>query len=68
MQMNRANKIINLVGVPLPLIGLVIAIVLLWNQAIGPLELGLMIGLYVITARPQWSPNTSQWNVWPHSG
>src|SRR5437660_5767028 len=43
------HKVINLIGVPLPLIGLVVAIILLWNRAIGPLELGLMIGLYVIT-------------------
>ena len=45
--MSRAHKIANLIGVPLPLIGLVVAIVLLWNRAIGPLELGLLIGLYV---------------------
>jgi stearoyl-CoA desaturase (delta-9 desaturase) len=47
--MTRAHKTANLIGVPLPLIGLIVAIVLLWNQAIGPLELGLMVGLYVIT-------------------
>jgi stearoyl-CoA desaturase (Delta-9 desaturase) len=47
--MTRAHKIINLFGVTLPLIGLIAAIVLLWNRAIGPLELGLMVGLYVIT-------------------
>ena len=46
----RAHKIANLIGVPLPLVGLVAAIVLLWNQAIGPLELGLLVGLYVLTA------------------
>ena len=45
-----AHKIVNLIGVPLPLIGLVVAIVLLWNRAIGPLELALLIGLYVVTA------------------
>jgi len=28
---------------------LIAAIVLLWNRAIGPLELGLMLGLYVTT-------------------
>src|SRR6201982_3483717 len=49
-QMTRTHKIANLIGVPLPLIGLVLAIVLLWNQAIGPLELGLLIGLYFVTA------------------
>ena len=37
--MSRAHKITNLIGVPLPLVGLVVAIVLLWNRAIGPLEL-----------------------------
>ena len=48
--MTRAHKIVNLIGVPLPLVGLIAAIVLLWNQAIGPLELGLLVGLYVLTA------------------
>jgi stearoyl-CoA desaturase (delta-9 desaturase) len=47
--MTRAHKIINLFGVTLPPIGLIAAIVLLWNRAIGPLELGLMVGLYVVT-------------------
>jgi stearoyl-CoA desaturase (Delta-9 desaturase) len=47
--MTLQHKISNLIGVGLPLAGLVAAIVLLWNRAIGPLELGLMIGLYVIT-------------------
>jgi stearoyl-CoA desaturase (delta-9 desaturase) len=49
MMMTRAHKIINLIGVPLPLVGLVVAIALLWNRAIGPLELSLMVGLYVLT-------------------
>ena len=48
--MTRAHKIVNLIGVPLPLVGLIAAIVLLWNRAIGPLELGLLVGLYVLTA------------------
>ena len=48
--MTRTHKIANLIGVPLPLIGLVAAIVLLWNRAIGPLELGLLVGLYMLTA------------------
>jgi stearoyl-CoA desaturase (delta-9 desaturase) len=48
--MTRAHKIANLIGVPAPLVGLIAAIVLLWNRAIGPLELGLLIGLYVLTA------------------
>src|SRR5581483_6698762 len=47
--MTRAHKIANLVGVALPLIGIVTAIALLWNEAIGPTELSLLIGFYVIT-------------------
>jgi stearoyl-CoA desaturase (delta-9 desaturase) len=40
---------VNLIGVTLPPIGLIAAIALLWDRAIGPLELSLMLGLYVIT-------------------
>jgi stearoyl-CoA desaturase (Delta-9 desaturase) len=47
--MTRAHKLVNLIGVPAPLVGLIVAVALLWDRAIGPLELGLMIGLYVIT-------------------
>jgi stearoyl-CoA desaturase (Delta-9 desaturase) len=47
---SRTHKIANLIGVPLPLVGLVAAIVLLWDRAIGPLELALLIGLYMLTA------------------
>jgi stearoyl-CoA desaturase (delta-9 desaturase) len=47
--MTLAHKIVNLIGVSLPLAGLIAAIVFLWNRAIGPLELGLLIGFYVIT-------------------
>jgi stearoyl-CoA desaturase (delta-9 desaturase) len=48
--MTRRHKIANLIGVPAPLVGLVVAIVVLWNRAIGPLELGLLVVLYVLTA------------------
>ena len=47
--MTRTHKIVNLIGVALPFAALVAAIALLWNRAIGPLELGLMTGFYVIT-------------------
>jgi stearoyl-CoA desaturase (Delta-9 desaturase) len=47
--MTRAHKIVNLIAVPMPLVGLAVAIVLLWNRAVGPLELGLLAGGYVIT-------------------
>jgi stearoyl-CoA desaturase (delta-9 desaturase) len=45
----RIHKIVNLVGVSVPPIGLVAAIVLLWNRAVGPLELALLVSLYVVT-------------------
>jgi stearoyl-CoA desaturase (Delta-9 desaturase) len=48
--MTRAHKASNLIGVPLPLIGLAVAIVLLWNRAIGPIELICLAVLYVFTA------------------
>jgi stearoyl-CoA desaturase (Delta-9 desaturase) len=48
--MTRIHKISNLIGVAVPLVGLLAAIVLLWDRAIGPLELGLLVGLYVVTA------------------
>lgn len=47
--MSRTHKIVNLIGVPMPLVGVAIAIVLLWNHAVGPFELALLIGLYLIT-------------------
>jgi stearoyl-CoA desaturase (delta-9 desaturase) len=48
--MSRIHKIGNLVGVAVPPLCVLVAIVLLWNRAIGPLELILMLSLYVITA------------------
>ena len=48
--MSRLHKTGNLIGVAVPPLCVVAAIVLLWNHAIGPLELGIMAGLYVITA------------------
>src|SRR5579875_1443023 len=47
--MTLRHKLANLIGVPLPLVGVIVAIVLLWNEAIGPLQLGLLVGFYVIT-------------------
>jgi stearoyl-CoA desaturase (delta-9 desaturase) len=50
MEMTRFHKIGNLVAVSLPPLALIAAIVLLWNRAIGPLELTLLLVLYVVTA------------------
>jgi stearoyl-CoA desaturase (delta-9 desaturase) len=43
------HKLTNLIGVPLPFVGLIVAIVLLWNRAVGPLELTLLVVTYVLT-------------------
>jgi stearoyl-CoA desaturase (delta-9 desaturase) len=48
--MSRSHKLGNLIAVAVPPVCLLAAIVLLWNRAIGPLELSLMIGLYFVTA------------------
>ena len=48
--MTRLHKVMNLFGVALPFVGLLAAIVLLWNTAVGPLQLVVMVVLYVITA------------------
>jgi stearoyl-CoA desaturase (delta-9 desaturase) len=45
----RLHKFVNLLGVALPPTALIIAIVLLWHRAIGPLELSLMVVLYFAT-------------------
>ncbi len=47
--MTLGHKIANLIFVPLPLLGLIAAVVLLWHRAIGPLELALMLSLYTLT-------------------
>jgi stearoyl-CoA desaturase (delta-9 desaturase) len=47
--MTLRHKVINMVAVPIPLVGLIVAIALLWGSGVGPLELGLMAGLYTVT-------------------
>ncbi|MDE3132446.1 MAG: fatty acid desaturase [Acidobacteriota bacterium] len=48
--MTRAHKLANLIGVGVPPAALVAAIVLLWQRAVGPLELVVMAALYLLTA------------------
>ncbi|HET9075181.1 MAG TPA: acyl-CoA desaturase [Solirubrobacteraceae bacterium] len=48
--MSRVHKFVNLLGVGLPPLALVVAIILLWHKAIGPLELAIFGGTYVLTA------------------
>jgi stearoyl-CoA desaturase (Delta-9 desaturase) len=46
---SRAHKIGNLLGVTLPLVGLVIAIALLWNRWLHPVDLALLVVGYLLT-------------------
>ena len=43
-------KVVNLAAVIIPILGLIAAIVLLWGVAFNWLYLGLLIGMYLITA------------------
>src|SRR5207247_529812 len=46
--MTRARKLANLAGTVLPLVGLVVAITLLWNRMVGPRELVILFVGYVL--------------------
>jgi stearoyl-CoA desaturase (delta-9 desaturase) len=47
--MTRAEKIANLGGVIVPFLGVLAAIVLLWNQWVNGADLALLIGFYLLT-------------------
>jgi len=47
--MSRTHKLINLAGIVLPFIGLVAAIVLLWDRMVGPTEISILAVGYVLT-------------------
>jgi stearoyl-CoA desaturase (Delta-9 desaturase) len=44
-----AHKVTTLVGMVLPLIGLVVAITMLWDSLVGPTELSALFVFYVLT-------------------
>jgi stearoyl-CoA desaturase (delta-9 desaturase) len=46
----KIERSTNLVAVALPFAAFLVAVVLLWNQAVGPLDLGLFAGFYLLTA------------------
>jgi stearoyl-CoA desaturase (delta-9 desaturase) len=46
--MSRAHRISNLIGVVAPFLGLLAAIVLLWNRAVDGIDLALLAGGYVL--------------------
>jgi stearoyl-CoA desaturase (delta-9 desaturase) len=47
--MTGLHKTVNLLGVTVPPLGLLAAIVLLWHRGIGPLELSLLAAFYILT-------------------
>jgi stearoyl-CoA desaturase (Delta-9 desaturase) len=48
--MNRTERFANLLGVVVPLAGVVVAIVLLWNRAVNVADLAILASTYLITA------------------
>jgi stearoyl-CoA desaturase (Delta-9 desaturase) len=47
--MPRIHKLVNLAGVALPLLGVLVAVVLLWERMVGPKELAILLVGYVLT-------------------
>jgi stearoyl-CoA desaturase (delta-9 desaturase) len=48
-RISTAQKVANMVGVALPFVAFVVAVVLLWNSAVNWLDLAIMAVLYVAT-------------------
>src|SRR5690242_1902511 len=46
--MTRTDRIANLIGVVLPFLGLIAAIVLLWNRAVDGADLAILVVGYLI--------------------
>ena len=48
--MTRAERIANLTGVVLPFVGVIAAIVLLWNRAVDLTDIAILVVSYLVTA------------------
>ena len=48
--MSRTEKAANLAGVVVPFAGVLIAVILLWNDWVDAIDLGLLAGFYLVTA------------------
>jgi stearoyl-CoA desaturase (delta-9 desaturase) len=46
----RIERYANLAGVVVPFVGVVVAIVLLWNHGVDAIDLGIFAAMYVVTA------------------
>jgi stearoyl-CoA desaturase (Delta-9 desaturase) len=47
---SRVERIANLYGVVVPFLGVLVAVVLLWNRAVDVTDLAILVGMYLITA------------------
>jgi stearoyl-CoA desaturase (Delta-9 desaturase) len=48
--MTRAERIANLIGVVVPFVGVLAAVVLLWSRAVDATDLGILAAMYLVTA------------------
>jgi stearoyl-CoA desaturase (delta-9 desaturase) len=48
--MSRGERIANLVGVVVPFVGVLAAVVLLWNRAVDVTDLAILAAMYMLTA------------------
>ena len=48
--MTRAERTANLLGVVVPFVGVLVAIVLLWNRAVDAADLGILVVMYMLSA------------------
>ena len=48
--MTRAERYANLVGVVVPFLGVLVAVVLFWNRAVDAADLGILAVMYLVTA------------------
>lgn len=48
--MSRTERNANLAGVVVPFVGLLVAVVLLWNRAVDGIDLAILLAMYLVTA------------------
>jgi stearoyl-CoA desaturase (Delta-9 desaturase) len=48
--MTRAERTANLIGVVVPFVGVIAAVVLLWSRAVDATDLGILAAMYLVTA------------------
>jgi stearoyl-CoA desaturase (delta-9 desaturase) len=48
-RVNRRKQVVNVVAVVVPFVGLLVAIPMLWGAVVGPLDLALLAGFYLVS-------------------